>query len=108
MFSIREILIGVLSISLMAKVIKIFIQTIETIFSKKIIVLFLIKNDMTFFYKKYRFSISSYSIRLQGLPKTPSSLQKKRLRSFCDFHSIAIVVYIRFVSFVNSAYSIKK
>lgn len=35
MFSIREILIGVLSISLMAKVIKIFTQTIETIFSKK-------------------------------------------------------------------------
>lgn len=108
MFSIREILIGVLSISLMAKVIKIFTQTIETIFSKKIIVLFLIKNDRTFFSTKYRFSISSYSIRLQGLPKTPSSLQKKRLHSFCDFHSIAISVCIRFIFFVNSTYSIKK
>ena len=58
MFSIREILIGVFSISLKAKVIKIFTQTIETIFSKKIIVLFLIKNDRTFFSTKYRFSIS--------------------------------------------------
>lgn len=35
MFSLRSILIGVLSISLMAKVIKIFIQTIETMFFKK-------------------------------------------------------------------------
>jgi len=35
MFSLRSILIGVLSISLMAKVIKIFIQTIETMFLKK-------------------------------------------------------------------------
>jgi len=48
MFSLRSILIGVLSISLMAKVIKIFIQTIETIFFKKIIVWFLIKNDRMF------------------------------------------------------------
>jgi hypothetical protein len=45
MFSIREILIGVLSISLMAKVIKIFTQTIETIFFKKIIVWFFNKKQ---------------------------------------------------------------
>ena len=45
MFSIREILIGVLSISLMAQVIKIFTQTIETIFFKKIIVWFFNKKQ---------------------------------------------------------------
>lgn len=45
MFSIREIFIGVLSISLMAKVIKIFTQTIETIFFKKIIVWFFNKKQ---------------------------------------------------------------
>ena len=45
MFSIREILIGVFSISLKAKVIKIFTQTIETIFFKKIIVWFFNKKQ---------------------------------------------------------------
>lgn len=45
MFSIREIFIGVLSISLMAKVIKIFTQTIETIFFKKIIIWFFNKKQ---------------------------------------------------------------
>lgn len=63
---------------------------------------------MTFFSTKYRFSTIVVFNLFAGLPKTPSSLQKKRLRGFCDFHSIAIVVHIRFVFFVNYTYSIKK
>lgn len=63
---------------------------------------------MTFFSTKYRFSTIVVFNLLARSPKDSLFTAKKRLHGFCDFHSIAIVVYMRFVFFVNYTYSIKK
>lgn len=63
---------------------------------------------MTFFSTKYRFSTIVVFNSLARSPKDSLFTAKKRLHGFCDFHSITIVVYMRFVFFVNYTYSIKK
>jgi len=63
---------------------------------------------MTFFSTKYRFSTIVVFNSLARSPKDFLFTTKKRLRSLCDFHNIAIVVYMQFVFFVNFTYFMKK
>ena len=93
MFSIREILIGVLSISLMAKVIKIFTQTIETIFFKKIIVWFFNKKQQdVLFYKISFFNIVVFNL-LARSPKDSLFTTKKetpQLLRFSQYYNCCV------------------
>ena len=93
MFSIREILIGVLSISLMAKVIKIFTQTIETIFFKKIIVWFFNKKQQdVLFYKISFFNIVVFNL-LARSPKDSLFTKKKetpQLLRFSQYYNCCV------------------
>jgi|GEM_PF-7088219 len=84
-------------------------------YSDKKIKFWVRRRDVSFIKKRYDILFYKISFlndrRVQFVCRSPKDslfTAKKRLRGFCDFHSIAIVVYIRFVFFVNYTYSIKK